>query len=106
MSRYAVVDAVGKVLNVVLWDEQTPWQPPAGATPHKLAATTVVSPGSTMNADGTFNDPPVVPVVPGPVTATVADPQAYQAALAKAQDSTVPATRIAALLEALSQIQV
>lgn len=30
-DRYAVVDADGKVVNVVLWDGQSDWVPPEGS---------------------------------------------------------------------------
>jgi hypothetical protein len=32
-DRYALVGEDGQVENVVLWDGQTPWEPPAGQTP-------------------------------------------------------------------------
>lgn len=56
VKRYAIVDGAGLVQNVVLWDEETPWQPPAGCTAiaEDAPTTLVAERGGTWNG-GTFS---------------------------------------------------
>jgi hypothetical protein len=66
MSRFAMVDAAGFVVNVIAWDgnEQT-WRPPEGHTMVGLEEDAPVGPGWSYE-DGEFTAPPAEPVEPPP----------------------------------------
>lgn len=48
MDRYAVIDQSGKVVNVIAWDGQTQWEPPAG---HRVEINHEVNRGDIWNAE-------------------------------------------------------
>jgi hypothetical protein len=56
MPTYAVVDSTGTVVNVVMWDGTTPWQPPTGTTAVLVPAGSNAGIGSTYS-NGTFTPP-------------------------------------------------
>ena len=47
-KRYAVIDANGLVVNVVLWDGESKWTPPEGCTARNVEGKSV-GPGETYN---------------------------------------------------------
>jgi hypothetical protein len=56
--NYAIVES-GVVVNVVIWDGQTTWQPPSGANVVQIPDGAYVGIGSTY--DGTNFGPPTQP---------------------------------------------
>lgn len=55
--RYAIVDAQGKVINVVLWDGGNDWSPPEGTT--AVQDNNAVIGGTIIS--GVYTPPPVAP---------------------------------------------
>lgn len=51
--NYAIIDKAGLVVNVVLWNGETPWMPPAGRIALPLLDASI---GWTFK-DGAFNPP-------------------------------------------------
>jgi hypothetical protein len=64
--RYALVDAGGKVVDVVEWDGIAAWTPPAGTT----AVQSDTAGTEWTYSDGAFTAPPLPPSTPPPLTAT------------------------------------
>lgn len=61
MGRWALIDAINAVVNVIEWDGVAPYTPPAGLT---MIATNgqACGPGFTYDpATGTFVEPPPPP---------------------------------------------
>ncbi|SDH08997.1 hypothetical protein SAMN05216466_10762 [Paraburkholderia phenazinium] len=62
ISTYAVVEN-GAVTNVILWDGQSGWEPPAGTTAHPLPDGSPATIGYLF--DGTsYTAPPATPKTP------------------------------------------
>ena len=79
--RTALVDATGAVVNVVVVDDTSAWEPPDGQTPYGLPDDSHVGLGWTHDGT-TFNPPPAEPA--GPVLPTTPDLQAQLDDLADA----------------------
>lgn len=79
---YAVVDAVGNVINVVLWDGKTNWNPPEGATAIKIN-------GSGAGIGWTYKDGgfirPTIPAIPEEDRVTQAEQKKYNLLLEATQ---------------------
>jgi hypothetical protein len=59
--RYAHINPDGLVVNVSLWDGETPYDPPEGHTLHQLDDDSPVGPG--WEYDGIWTAPPSDPAV-------------------------------------------
>lgn len=55
--RYAVIDAGGIVVNIILWDGVSPYDPGAGLTLVPDTDPPAAQIGGTHNQDGTFSPP-------------------------------------------------
>jgi len=79
---YAVIDAVGNVINVVLWDGETDWSPPEGATVIKIN-------GSGAGIGWTYKDgdfiQPTTPAIPEEDLITQAEQKKYNLLLEATQ---------------------
>lgn len=58
MSRYAVVDPEGNVVNVVLWDGKSKWSPPEG---HSIIQHEQAGPGGRFVKRGQSDDWDYIP---------------------------------------------
>lgn len=66
MNSYALIEN-GSVVNVVLWDGNSDWAPPAGLAAVEITEGTMPGPGWSYT-NGTFTMPASsAPVVPGSV---------------------------------------
>lgn len=70
--RTALVNADGDVVNVIVIDPATDWEPPEGHRPYQLEPDSLVGPGWVLEGD-TFTPPPAPDPVPAVVLPTIID---------------------------------
>lgn len=99
ISNYALVDAGGDVVNVIVWDGNPDnWQPPEGQQAVLVPSDVPVSAGWTY-VDGNFVAPPPPPVIPPTPAQILADNTAHRNALLAAANLVIPALQDAVDLD-------
>lgn len=99
MNRYALVDADGLVVNVLLWDGEAEWAPPDDLTLLRLADDSPVQLGDTIDAKGNVITRAPAELPPPTVDYVV---EQVKANLAKATTITAVKNALGPLLDALA----